>query len=56
MVDPFSYFSLQAVFHNWCNKDRGMCYPVCVMVYIKEPLLLNGKLAHMVLYHMANAI
>ena len=31
-------------FHDWCNKeDRGMCYHVCGMVYIKEPLLLIGK-------------
>ena len=39
-VDPLSYFSLQSVLHDWCNKDRGMCYPVCGMVHIKEPLLL----------------
>ena len=25
---------------RWCNKGRGMCYPVCGMVHIKEPLLL----------------
>ena len=42
-VDPFSYFSFQPVLHNWCNKGRGMCYPVCGMVHIKEPLLLIGK-------------
>ena len=29
--------------HDWCNKGRGMCYPVCGMVHIKEPLLLIGK-------------
>ena len=29
--------------HDWCNKDRGMCYPVCGMVHIKEPLLLIEK-------------
>ena len=29
--------------HDWCNKDRGMCYPVCGMVHIKEPLLLIDK-------------
>ena len=29
--------------HDWCNKGHGMCYPVCVMVHIKEPLLLIGK-------------
>ena len=23
---------------NWCNKGCGMCYPVCGMVHIKEPL------------------
>ena len=40
-VNPLSYFSFQPVFHDWCNK--GMCYPVCGMVHIKEPLLLIGK-------------
>ena len=25
------------------NKGRGMCYPICGMVHIKEPLLLIGK-------------
>ena len=29
--------------HDWCNKGRGMCYPVCGMVRIKEPLLLIDK-------------
>ena len=33
----------QPVLHDWCNKGRGMCYPVCGMMYIKEPLLLIGK-------------
>ena len=42
-VDPLSYFSFQPVFHDWCNKGRGMFYPVCRMVHIKEPLLLFGK-------------
>ena len=37
------YFSFQPVLHDWCNKGRGMCYPVCGMVHIKEPLLLIGK-------------
>ena len=27
----------------WCNKGRGMYYPVCVMMHIKEPLLLIRK-------------
>ena len=42
-VDPLNYFSFQPVLHDWCNKGRGMCYPVCGMVHIKEPLLLIGK-------------
>ena len=32
-------FSLQPVLHDWCNKGRGMCYPVCWTVYIKYPHL-----------------
>ena len=40
MVDPLSYFSFQPVLHDWCNKGCGMCYPVCGMMHIKEPLLL----------------
>ena len=43
LVDPLSYFSFQPVLHDWCNKGCGMCYPVCGMVHIKEPLLLIGK-------------
>ena len=29
--------------HDWCNKGRGMYYPVCGMMHIKESLLLIGK-------------
>ena len=29
--------------HDWCNKGCGMCYPVCGMVHIKEPLLSIEK-------------
>ena len=43
MVDPLNYFSFQPVLHDWHNKGHGMCYPVCGMVHIKEPLLLIGK-------------
>ena len=43
MVDPLSYFLFQPVLHVWCNKGCGMCYPVCGMMHIKEPLLLIGK-------------
>ena len=42
-VDPLSYFSFQPVLHDWCNKGCGMCYPVCGMVHIQEPLLLIEK-------------
>ena len=42
-VDPLSYFSFQPVLHDWYNKGRGMYYPVCGMVHIKEPLLLIEK-------------
>ena len=71
-VDPLSYFSFQPVLHDWCNKGRGMYYPVCGMMHIKEPLLLIGKsslcggsrfpLSYLsgslpyVLYHMSDAI
>ena len=43
MIDPLSCFSFQPVLHDWCNKGRGMCYPVCRMVHIKEPLLSIEK-------------
>ena len=32
----------QPVLHDWCNKGRGMYYPVCGMMHINEPLLLTG--------------
>ena len=35
-IDPSSQSSVTKVV-------RGMCYPVCEMVHIKEPLLLLGK-------------
>ena len=43
MVEPLSYFLFQPVLHDWCNKGCGMCYPVCGMMHIKEPLLLIGN-------------
>ena len=42
-VDLLSYFSFQPVLHDWCNKGCGMCYSVCGMVHIKEPLVLIDK-------------
>ena len=35
MVDPLSYFLFYPVLHDWCNKGRDMCYPVCGMMHIK---------------------
>ena len=67
-VDHLSYFSFQPVLHDWFNKDRGMFYPVCGMVHIKEPLLLIDKSSlcggswfsfltiRMVFNHMSDAI
>ena len=43
MVDSFSYVSFQPVLHDWFIKDRGMCYYVCEMVHIKDPMLLIEK-------------
>ena len=60
MVDPLSDFSFQPVPHDWCNKGRSMCYPVCGMMYIKDPLLLIGKISLCggsgFLYHVSDAI
>ena len=36
------FLSFQPVLHNWFNKGRGVYYPVCGMVHIKDPLLLIG--------------
>ena len=33
----------QPVLHDWCNKGRGMCYPVCVMGAYKRTLAANRK-------------
>ena len=37
---PIELVSFQPVLQD---KGRGMCYPVCGMVHIKEPLLLIDK-------------
>ena len=42
MVNLLNDFSFH-VFHDLCNKGRGIGYPVCELVHIKEPLLLIGK-------------
>ena len=43
MVDLLRYFSFQLVFHDWCDKGRGVCYPISGIVHIKESLLLTEK-------------
>ena len=43
MCHIFSSLKKQPVLHDWCNKGRGMCYPVCGMMHIKEPLLSIEK-------------
>ena len=46
MVDLLSYFSFQSVFHDWCNKGCGMCYPVCGGDAYKITLAANQKVYH----------
>ena len=43
MVDPLSYFLFQQLFHDWCIKGCDMCYPVCGLVHVQDPLLLIRK-------------
>ena len=31
---------IQPVLHNLYNKGHDMCYPLCGMMHIKDPLLL----------------
>ena len=40
---PTELFLVPVNVPDWCNKGRGICYPVCWMMHIKEPLLLIGK-------------
>ena len=40
---PIELFLVQPVLNDLCNKGRGMCYPDCGTMHIKEPLLLMGK-------------
>ena len=43
MVNPLSNFPFQPVLHDWCNKGRVMCYPVCGTVHNKITLAANRK-------------
>ena len=45
-VNLLSYFSFQLVLHDWCNKGRGMCYPVCGMVHKKNPCCYSERVAY----------
>ena len=40
---PIELFLVPASAPGYVLKGRGMCYPVCGMVHIKEPILLIGK-------------
>ena len=54
--------SFQPVLYDWCNKDSGMCYPVCGMMHIKDLLLPVENISffafaiRMVLYHMSDVL
>ena len=39
---PIELFPIPPVFHDWCIKGC-ICYLLCGMVHIKEPLLLIRK-------------
>ena len=41
--EPIELFLVPASAPRLVNKGRGMCYPVCGIVHIKEPLLLIVK-------------
>ena len=30
---------------NWYNRGHGMCYPICGIMHIKEPLMLFRKIS-----------
>ena len=42
-VHPMKDRSDKPEFHDWCNKDRGICDPVCGMVLIIKSLAANRK-------------
>ena len=45
-VDPLSYFSFQPVLHDWCNKGRGMCYPVWDVAYKRTLAVISERVVH----------
>ena len=38
-------FPFQPVPHNWYTKGRGIYYPLCGIVHIKDPLLSVGTIS-----------
>ena len=46
--DHLNLLSFQPLLHNWCNKGHGICYHVCGMVHIKNPLLLITRSSQVV--------
>ena len=40
-IELYLVVSKVGCIHDWCNKGRGMCYPVCGMVHIKRTLAAN---------------
>ena len=67
MVDQLGYFSFLSVLHDWCNKGRGICYPVWDGAYkknlaanrIESPMWrqrVSFFTIRMVLNHMSDAI
>ena len=40
---PIELFLIPAGSHDWCNKGCGMCYHVCGVMHIKDPLMLIEK-------------
>ena len=48
MVEPLSYLSFHAVFHDLYDKGRGMCYPICEMMHIKQSLFCRKRVAKVV--------
>ena len=43
ILPTLSYFSFQPVLHDWFNKGRGMCYPVCGFGVYKRTIAVNRK-------------
>ena len=43
---PIELFLVPALFHDWCNNGRGMCYSLCGMVHVKDllPLIERSSL------------